>query len=239
MIRRSIMKQGRIENRIYRKKTIQKYQEKCLFLGTDINMNVYSFLNMRLGTTLLLFLLFLIIDYRNLLVNILLSGAYYYLFSKLYLDSKLEKRRRKLEKEAILFFEVVALSLESGRNLIDSLEMSSNSVEGNLSLEFRNALKEMEYGKSFKEALQSLKLRIPSPSIQNMILNLGQSNAYGNNMVLPIREQLNYIREMRILGVKAQINKMPIQISVVSVLLFVPIVLLLVLSPVIVKLLLP
>ncbi len=233
------MKQRRIENRIYRKETIQKYQEKCLLLGTDANMNVYSFLNMRLCTTLLLFFLFLIIDYRDLLVNILLSSTYYYLFSKLYLDSRLEKRKRQLEKEAILFFEVVALSLESGRNLVDSLEMSSKSVEGSLSLEFGNALKEMEYGKSFKEALQSLKLRIPSSSIQNMILNLGQSNAYGNNMVLPIREQLNYIREMRVLGVKTRINKMPIQISVISVLLFIPIVLLLVLSPVIIKLLLP
>lgn len=233
------MKKGRIENRIYRKETIQKYQEKCLSLGTDANTNVYSFLNMRLFSTLLLFFICLVIDYRNLLVNLILCSVYHYLFSKLYLDSRLEKRRRQLEKESILFFEVVALSLESGRNLIDSLEISSKSVEGSLSLEFSNALKEMEYGKSFKEALQTLKSRIPSPSIQNMILNLGQSNAYGNNMVAPIRQQLNYIREMRVMGVKTQINKMPIQISVVSVLLFVPIILLLVLSPIIVKFLLP
>lgn len=233
------MKKGRIENKIYRKETIQKYQEKCLSLGMNANINVYSFLDMRLFSTLLLFFLFLIIDYRNLLVNLILCSIYYYLFSKLYLDSRIEKRQRQLEKESILFFEVVALSLESGRNLVDSLEITSKSVEGSLSLEFSNALKEMEYGKSFKEALQALRKRVPSPSIQNMILNLEQSNAYGNNMVEPIREQLNYIREMRVMGVKTRINKMPIQVSVVSVLLFVPIILLLVLSPVIIKLLLP
>jgi len=233
------MKKGKIEGKIYRKKTVQKYQEKCLFLGTDANIHVYSFLNMRLFSTLLLFLLFLIIDYQKLLVNFILCSVYYYLFSKLYLDSRIEKRRIQLEKEAILFFEVVALSLESGRNLVDSLEISSRSVEGSLSLEFSNALKEMQYGKSFKESLDTLEKKIPSLSIQNMILNLKQSNAYGNNMVEPIREQLNYIREMRVMSVKMQINKMPIQISVVSVLLFVPIILLLVLSPVIVKLLLP
>ena len=233
------MKKGRIENKIYRKETIQKYQEKCLSLGMDATVNGYSFLNMRLFSTLLLFFFFLIIDYRNLIDNLVLCSIYYYLFSKLYLDSKIEKRQRQLEKESILFFEVVALSLESGRNLVDSLEITSKSVEGSLSLEFSNALKEMEYGKSFKESLQALRTRIPSPSIQNMILNLEQSNAYGNNMVEPIREQLNYIREMRVMGVKTQINKMPIQVSVVSVLLFVPIILLLVLSPVIIKLLLP
>jgi len=233
------MKKRRIENKIYRKETIEKYQEKCLFLGSDSNINVYSFLNMRLFSTLFLFFICLVIDYRNLLVNLILCSVYYYFFSKLYLDSRIEKRKRQLEKEAILFFEVVALSLESGRNLVDSLEISSKSVEGSLSLEFSNALKEMKYGKSFKEVLKTLKNRIPSISIQNMILNLGQSNAYGNNMVEPIRGQLNYIREMRVMGVKEQINKMPIQVSVVSVLLFIPIIMLLVLSPVIVKIFLP
>lgn len=232
------MKSGRIENKIYRSEEIKKYHEKCLFLGSDSEITVYSFLNTRLLSTIFLFMLFLIIDYRSIAVNLILCTIYYYFFSKIYLDYRIENRRRKLEKQAISFFEVVSLALESGRNLTDALSLASTNVEGDLSLEFSNALKEMSYGKSLGEALESLKTRIPSSTIQNMILNIRQSNTYGNNMIKTLHQQMNYIREMRILDTKEKINRMPIQVSVASVLLFIPIILLLVLSPVIVQFLL-
>ncbi len=232
------MKSGRIENKIYRREEIKKYHEKCLFLGSESKITVYSFLNTRLLSTILLFTIFFIIDYRNILTNLILCTVYYYFFSKFYLDFRIENRRRKMEKEAISFFEVVSLALESGRNLTDSLYLASKSVEGELSLEFSNALNEMSYGKSLGEALESLKTKIPSATIQNMILNIRQSNTYGNNMIKMLHQQMNYIREMRVMDTKERINRMPIQVSVASVLLFVPIILLLVLSPVIVQFLL-
>lgn len=229
------MKNGRIENKLYRTDVIEKYHQKCLFLGEGRSISVYSFLNVRLLSTILIFLFVLVIDYRQFVVGLFLAGIYYYSFSKFYFDCRIEKRRRQLEKEAISFFEILMLSLEAGRNLTDSLILSIHSLDCCLSTEFNTALKEVEYGKSLGEALDDLKQRIPSPTIQNMILGLQQSNSYGNNMVKTIHQQIEYIREMRIMEAKERINKMPIQISVVSVVLFVPIILLLILSPAIVQ----
>ena len=229
------MKSGRIENKIYRTDVIEQYHQKCLFLGEDRSISVYLFLNVRLLSTILLFFLILLIDYRQLVIGVFLVFFYYYYFSKFYFDYRIENRRRQLEKEAISFFEVLMLSLEAGRNLMDSLNLSIQSLDCDLSMEFHTALKEVEYGKSLGEALDDLKKRIPSPTIQNMILGLQQSNSYGNNMVKTIHQQIDYIREMRIMEAKEKINKMPIQISIVSVLLFIPIILLLILSPAIVQ----
>ncbi len=229
------MKSGRIENKLYRREVIKKYHEKCVFLGSSSNITVYTFLNIRLLTTIIFLLFLFIINYKNLWLNFLLTIIYYHSFSKIFLDYRIEKYRRKLEKEAILFFEVVALSLESGRNLTDSLNLAASNVEGDLSLEFKEALREMNYGKSLEEALETLKIKIPSLTIQNMILSLRQSNIYGNNIEKTLHQQMDYIRQMRIMEIKERINKMPIQVSVVSVLLFVPIILLLILSPVIIQ----
>lgn len=232
------MKKGRIENKIYRKKEIDKYQQKCLLLGANARVSAYSFLNMRLFSSMLLFILLVLIDYRSIVISFGLVVIYYSLFSRFYLDYRIELRRLQLEKEAISFFEVLNLSLESGRNLTDSLELSIRNVEGELSQEFSFALREVGYGKSLGEALENLKVRIPSSTIQNMILSLRQSHAFGNSMVHTLHGQIDYIREMRVMEVKEKINKMPIQVSVVSVVLFVPIIMLLVLSPVIVQFLL-
>ena len=47
---------------------------------------------------------------------------------------------------------------------------------------------------------------------------------------------VHYLNNKLVLSVREQINKMPIKISVVSVLLFIPIILLIILSPLIIEL---
>ena len=51
------------------------------------------------------------------------------------------------------FFEVLTLSLETGRNLEEAFLVTINSVSSSLSLEFKEALREVKYGKSLTEAL--------------------------------------------------------------------------------------
>lgn len=229
------MKKGKFERKFYRKKTIEKYEAECLLLGPTVNASVFSFLNVRLLSAICLFIILFILDYRNFISSFVISGVYFYIFPKLYFDYRIEKRKRKLEKEAVSFFEVLTLSLESGRNLMDSLKITTDNMDFELSLEFKQVLEEVKYGKGLEEALRSLKNRIPSSTVQNMILNLSQSNTYGNNVVKNLHQQIEFIREIRVMSIKEKINKMPIQVSVVSVLLFVPLILLLVLSPVLIE----
>ena len=75
--------------------------------------------------------------------------------------------------------------------------------------------------------------RIPSETINNIILSLTQSNLYGNSIIDNLYSQIDYLREKRKLEVKGRISKVPIYISVISVLFFVPLLLLIILGPVI------
>ena len=101
-----------------------------------------------------------------------------------------------------------------------------------MSSEIKETLKEMQLGKSLTEALEDLRLRIPSKTVNNVILNLIETSEYGNSIIDALNNQIEYITDKRILAIKGQINKMPTKISVISVLVFIPLVLILILGPV-------
>ena len=78
-----------------------------------------------------------------------------------------------------------------------------------------------------------MKKRMPSDTINNVILNITQSNMFGNSIIDTLYRQVDFLRDKKVLEVKSVIAKMPIKISVTSVLFFVPIIILLILTPVI------
>jgi len=107
------------------------------------------------------------------------------------------------------------------------------SVENDLSREFKEALREVKFGKSLTESLKAMSDRIPSESINNIILTLTQADVFGTSIITTLYTQVNYLRDKRNMEIKAQISKMPIKISIISVLFFIPLVLLIILGPII------
>ena len=156
---------------------------------------------------------------------------YYYLFEWVLLDNKIKKRTFKLNIEAIYFFEVLTLSLQTGRNLVEAISITVNSSSSELALEFKKALRETKYGKSLNESLSDMQKYIPSDSINNIIIALTQTNIYGSNIIDTMYNQVDYLREKRIMEVKSKMSKIPTKISIISVFFFVPLILLIILGP--------
>ena len=126
--------------------------------------------------------------------------------------------------------------MESGRNLTKGLLLTSKNIDSELSQEFKKSLEEMSLGKSFSECLNSMKERIPSDTINNAILNIVQSSIFGNNIEESLNNQLDFLRDKHLMEVKSEIGKLPTKISIISVLFFIPIILMVILSPVLVDL---
>ena len=218
---------------IYREKTLKKINDKIKLLGINAHENAITFMNIRILSSILLFFVILyLIDFGYILAPIIVY-FYYTLLPKLYFDRKIKKRSRELDYDAMYFFEILALSLESGKNLITALKLASDSIDSALSLEVREVIREVNLGKSLDEALTDLKGRIPSDSVNNIILNIRESNLFGNSIIDTLYNQIDYIREKLVLEQRAYIAKLPIKISVISVIFFIPLLLLLILGPVI------
>ena len=158
--------------------------------------------------------------------------VYYYLFYYILIESKIKRRIKKLDKEALDFFEILTLTLESGRNLENALEITCFNIDSELSNEFKKTLFEMKFGKSLVEALDDMKKRIPSESINNIILNITQTSIFGSSILDTMYNQIEFLRDKQILEIKEQINKIPNKISIISVIFVLPIILLLILGPI-------
>ncbi len=229
-------KKVELARKIYRQDTIDKMQTKIDLLGFQDSYSAVIFLNIRLLTSAFLFFMILYLFEWGYIFAPVFTFLYYVFLPKWWIDRKVEKRRRHLDSDAMYFFEVLTLSIESGHTLKTALEITSSNIDSLLSKEFQKTLEEVRFGKGLNEALEELKRRIPSNTINNIILNLSQSNIFGNSIVETLYNQIDYIRDKKVLETKEKISKIPIRVSVISVIFFIPLLMLLILSPVIIDL---
>lgn len=229
------MKNGFIR-KIYTDESLKKLNMKIKELGSS-KWDAIAFQNMRVLSTIVVFLLALYLTSVGYVFGPIMGIIWYYLFYYLFLEIPVLKRERRLNREALDFFEILTLTIESGRNLENSLEIAVKNVDSELSHEFRAALVEVKLGKSLMEALNDMKYRIPSETINNIILNITQTEVFGNNILETMYSQIEFLRDKEILEIKGQINKIPNKISIISVLFVLPLILLMVLGPYLVTLL--
>lgn len=217
---------------IFSQKSVERMDKKIKKLGITNDIDTITFMNIRVITTILLFAIILVITRYGYFLAPIFSLLYYILYEKILLDDRLKRRTIKLESEATYFFEVLTLSLETGRNLEQALSVSIKNIDSELSQEFKNAIREVRFGKSLTESLEDMQRNIPSDSINNILLTLTQADLYGNSIINTMYNQIDYLREKEILEKKAIISKIPIKVSVISVFFFIPLILLIILGPV-------
>ncbi len=223
-------------DKLYRKKTRERIKAKVRMLGKDNEVNENNFLIVRLVLTIIIFGALLIFSRHGYILAPLVAIIFYKGVEVIVLDGSIKRRGKRLEKEALFFLEVLVLTLEGGRNLKQALSLTTENIDSEISLEFKRTLSEIKLGKSLNEALNDMKKRIPSDNINNVILSMVESNTYGNDITDLIYNQIEFLRNKQILEVKAEIAKLPTKISVISVLFFIPIMLLVILAPVLINL---
>ena len=227
-----------IIKKIYRERDVENIQKKIDMLGSNrkLKFDAVEFLNIRMITTILLTIILLVMEVKYFIIPFIII-IYYNLFYYVLITNELNKRIKKLDDEALTFFEILTLTLESGRNLENSLQITCYNVDSELSSEFKKSLIETKFGRSLMESLEGLRKRIPSETINNIILNILQTSVFGNSIVGVMNGQVDYLRDKQIMEVKEQINKIPNKVSIISVVFIIPLILLIILGPFIINLL--
>lgn len=220
--------------KIYREKDLDNIQNKINMLG-QTKLNAVSFMTRRIVCTVLLVLFIITFTYIKYIFIPFIAILFYFSFYYIFITYPLNMRTKKLDREALYFFEVLTLTLQSGRNLEQSIDITVQNVDSELSSEFRKCLVEIRYGKSLNEAIEAMQKRIPSETINNILLNINQTKIFGNNIIDVMYDQVNYLREKQTLEIKGEINKIPNKISIVSVLFVVPLILLIILGPILIQ----
>lgn len=226
----------RIITKIYRKKTIENINKKIKLLGINCKYNSIDLMNLRIILSVLILIISFVFLKNGFIFGPLIAILFYWASEYIILDYNIKKRSSKLDYDALFFFEVLSLTLESGRNLQGALSLTCENIKNDLSDEFSYAINEVKMGKSLTESLASMKERIPSETINTVLLNITQSNIFGNNILDSLNNQVDFLRERKLLETKGVINKLPIKLSIISVVIFIPLMLLLILSPLLIGL---
>ena len=221
--------------RIYRKKSIKKMDDKIHLFGICKKFSTEYFMNFRLFTSVLLFIITFLFFNHGALLSPIITVLWYLSVNYFMIDKPLKKREKKLDNEAYYYFEVLTLALESGRNLENAIKMACKYIDSEISLEFKETLNQVNFGKSLTESLSIMNTRIPSLTINNIILNMEQSNLFGNSIIDTMYNQLDFLKDKQVMEIKSQINKIPNKISIISVIFFIPLILLIILGPLLVS----
>ncbi len=88
--------------------------------GTNKKINPYNLIIARLSSSIIIFIIVLYFMKYGYILAPVITFLYYMLFNQVVINNKIKKRMVKLENEAMHFFEVLTLSLETGRNLSGS-----------------------------------------------------------------------------------------------------------------------
>lgn len=225
------MKKSLWLTKLYRASELEKIEKDLNCLGHDTKYTVSTFVRDRLLVTLLVTVLIVLLTDLGYILAPFVAVGTYYLFYYLNITKKIEVRNKRLESEAIFFFEILSLTLESGNNLEGALRVTCDNVDSEISDEFKKTLFEMQFGKSLIEALSDMRQRISSNDINNIILNIIQTSQFGNSILNVLYNEIDFLRTKQILAVKSQINKIPNKASIISVIFVVPLILVLILGP--------
>ncbi len=214
---------------IYSKKTIDYYNNRALLSGNDTN--VYKFLFNRLILCMIILIgASFLGDYGYIFAPIIVVVIYISMGVILF-DNKIKSRIVTLEENAIYYFEGVSLALKSGKSISESLLVSCENIDGELSDEFFKALEDMKSGKNLKESLNSLAERIPSIKIRSIIQLFIQANKLGSEIITSLDYQVDDMRQFNFILLKEKINRVPVYVFIASLLLFLPVVMLIILAP--------
>lgn len=225
------MKKSLWLTKLYRQSELEKIEKDLNCLGKDTKYNVELFVRDRLLVTIIITILVIFLTKLGYILAPFVAFGTYYLFYYLNITRKMNIRNKRLENEAIFFFEILSLTLESGNNLEGALRVTCDNVDSEISDEFKKALFEMQFGKSLIEALSDMRSRISSNDINNIILNIIQTSQFGNSILNVLYNEIDFLRTKQILAVKSQINKIPNKASIISVIFVVPLILVLILGP--------
>lgn len=223
--------------KLYSEKVLNQVHLDLKSLGKDTKYDEITFYRDRIISSMLIFVFIIFFTRLGFLTAPFITVIYYYLFYYLNITRKMNIRNLRLEKEALYFFEILSLTLESGRNLENALIVTCDNVESEVSDEFREVIEETKYGKSLNEALTDMMNRMTSDTLSNILLNIIQTSEFGNSILDTLYNQVDFLREKQILEIKKKINKIPNKVSVISVIFIVPLIMILVIGPYLISLL--
>ncbi len=158
---------------------------------------------------------------------ILLPAVVPYLF----LEWRIRERERAIARELPDFLDILTFTVEAGLGFVPALRRVCDGYSSLLGQELSRVLVRMELGFSKRQALEELKIRLPSSDVEHFVEAIILSEQLGTSLARTLRVQANLLRTRRRQRAEAKAQTAPIRIIPALVFFFLPSLLLVYLAP--------
>ena len=172
---------------------MKKLRRKIKLLGINYDANIFN--SLRLVFSLILFFYLIFSIKYGYIIAPLIAIIFYLLSEYVVIDVPLRNKIINMEKEGIEYVSSLLLNLKNSKSIRVSIKNSSRVINSDLSKEFSQVINDTKIGLTLEESLNNLSERIPSIFLQNIILNLKESNKNGTKVIDSIERQLEAIEQ--------------------------------------------
>jgi tight adherence protein B len=170
----------------------------------DLKLTVSEYVLLNIATTLLAFLLLLVL--KNDLFLAILAGVGGFFLPRIWVSRRQSKRIRDFGNQLGDTITLLANSVRSGYSLLQSMETVARELPPPVSVEFDRIVREIGLGLSYEQAMNNMLRRVPSDDLDLMITAINVQHEVGGNLAeiletigYTIRERVRIQGEIRVL----------------------------------------
>jgi tight adherence protein C len=218
-----------------------KIETKLLLAGSPFGMTPVDFRLLQISIMLLFPLLagaygaLLQTGYAGIFLFFIVGLGAGAILPHYYLNLKKKARNRSALKELPDILDLLTVSLEAGLGFDSAVSKVVSKKDGVLSAEFHRSLEELRLGRTRREALSGIKLRVEVEEVRAFISSILQAEKLGIGMVQVLRVQSNEVRERRRQRAEEEAMKAPVKMLFPLVLFIFPSLFIVLLGPALIQ----
>ena len=230
---------GEFSTRFTPQKVLEQTNLKMELAGNPVRMDASTFLASRFVVAGL-FAGFLILIFAispptwSLGVRILVVLVFTvlgFVFPQLWLQSKINSRQKEIRKAMPDALDLLTICVEAGLGFDAAMAKVSEKWENHLSIGFSRAIREVQLGKTRREALRVMAERMGIPEMTSFVAAVIQSEMLGVSMAKVLRIQSDQMRMKRRQHAEEEAHKAPIKMLVPMALLIFPSIMIILMVP--------
>lgn len=218
-------------------RSADKIRIKLAQAGNPSGMGPTEFVGLRtlvalgLGGGLFLLLLASTHDVKTSVMIGPILGVFGYMMPGIWLDRKIKTRKKEITKALPDAIDLLTISVESGLAFDSALTRVAEKWDNALTREFARVLSEMRIGKSKREALREMSLRVGEDGLSAFVSSVIQADQLGVAITQVLRIQSEAMRSRRRQKAEELAQKAPIKMLFPMIFLIFPALYVVILGP--------
>lgn len=207
--------------------------------GMSGSMEPTTFLGLRIvatiGLALMAFLLFFVLTANTpptqAILYTLIAAALGYFFPILWIRSKISKRQDGITRALPDALDLLVICVDAGLGFDMAMGKVYDKWENDLAIAFGRVLREIQLGKSRREALRDMSNRMDVPDVTSFTAAVIQADSLGVSMATILRVQSDQMRVKRRQRAQEKAHQAPVKMMIPMVLLIFPSIWIVLLGP--------